>query len=177
MLGEWRTMNRLWGVMGMYFAAKDLLHRTTTRAEKADGEAVDKPDRFNTVVEGAQIAALTTYHVLEASVFLSSKKVLTWSPRAQANMSKWCVQAWAAYVAMDVTKMLVERSRKKKSGEEAADAKWKTEWNTNFLRTLAWAPLTVHWSLPGGILPEVVVAFLAAYPSTGLMRDLWRSTA
>ncbi|CAM1510370.1 Fc.00g007050.m01.CDS01 [Cosmosporella sp. VM-42] len=174
MLGEWRTMNRLWGLMGMYFTAKELLARK--RAEKAEGKPSDK---FNTAVEAGQIAALTAYHLFEATVWLSTKKVLAWSPKAQARMSAWSVKSWAAYVAMEITRMLVDRARKNKSVDEKAevDVKWYENWNKEFLRTAAWAPLTVHWSLPGGLLPEIVVAFLAVYPSTGLMRDLWRSTA
>lgn len=172
MMGEWRTMNRMWGVMGMYFAAKDLLSRT--RAAKAQGKPVD---RFNTVMEGAMTASLMSYHVLEAMTWLSYKNILKWSPKAQARMSAISVKSWAAYVAMDITKMLVERSRRVKSEDEKENKEWTRKWNTDFLRTLAWAPLTVHWSLPGGLLPEIAVASLAAYPSIGYMKDLWQSTA
>lgn len=36
MLGEWRTMNRLWGIMAMWLAAKDLLQRLRKPAEVSE---------------------------------------------------------------------------------------------------------------------------------------------
>ena len=172
MLGEWRTMNRMWGVMGMYFAAKELLKRF--RAEKAEGKPTE---RFNTAVEASQIALLTTYHICEATAWLSHKGVLGWSPQVQGRLSMWSVKAWATYVAFDITKMLVQRARRVDSADAQENKKWKTEWTKEFLRTSSWAPLTVHWSVPGGLLPEVLVAFFALYPSAGYMKDLWRDTA
>lgn len=172
MLGEWRTMNRMWGVMGMYFAAKALLQRK--RAEKAEGKPVEV---FDTAVEASQVALLTIYHVSEATAWLSHKKVFPFSLQAQGRMSVWSVQAWATYVAIDMIKMFAQRIRRVKSADEAENKKFNAEWIKEFLRTSAWAPLTVHWSLPNGLLPEILVAFFALYPSTGYMKDLWRDTA
>lgn len=172
MLGEWRTMNRMWGVMGMYFAAKELLRRK--RAEKAEGKPTEV---FDTAVEASQVALLTIYHVSEATAWLSHKGVFGFSPQAQGRMSMWSVKSWATYVVIDIIKMFVQRIRRVKSTDEAENKKFKAEWIKDFLRTASWAPLTVHWSLPGGLLPEILVAFFALYPSTGYMRDLWRDTA
>lgn len=172
MLGEWRTMNRMWGVMGMYFAAKELLRRK--RAEKAEGKPTEV---WDTAVEASQVALLTTYHVSEATAWLSHKNVLGFSPQAQGRMSMWSVKSWAAYVVIDIIKMLVQRIRRVKSEDEAENKKFNAGWTKDFLRTCSWAPLTVHWSIPGGLLPDILVAFFALYPSTGYMRDLWRDTA
>lgn len=184
MISETRTMGRLWGLLGLYFAAKRLVLKSRAAAaknnnEKAIESAEDSSEAlFDTLVSYAQIASLIVYQASENVAFLSSKKVLPLEPAAQGRIGLLSVRAWGLYVAMEGARLLVERSRKQSSGVAAKDTEWAAKWNKSFYRNLAWAPLTVHWSsTTGGFLPDIVISSLALYPSVGAMVDLWRDTA
>ena len=172
MLSEWRTMGRLWGLLGMYFSAKKLLLRA--RTQTADDPEKRAAARFDTVVAAVQLAAIISFQAAENAAYLSTRKVLGFSPVAQRQLARWSVRSWAVYIGIELGRLLVDRSRKLKAGKDMA---WKEEWNSSFTRNLSWAPLTVHWSMDQGPLPDLLVSLFAAYPATGAMRDLWRSTA
>lgn len=177
MLGEWRTMNRLWGILGMYMALKDLVLRLRG-GNKTEGDGKTPPtSRFNTTVEALQVVALTIYHLGEATVWFGGKDVIKVSPQTRGRAGAISVRAWGAYVFMELGRLLVQRNRRAPQDDVVAEREWKSKWFTDFTHTLAWAPLTVHWSMAEGFLPEVAVGALAAYPSTALMKGLWRETA
>ena len=173
MLSEWRTMGRLWGLLGMYFSAKKLLLKARTQTADDDPEK-RAAARFDTVVAAVQLAAIVSFQAAENAAYLSSRKVLAFSPVAQRQLARWSVRSWAVYIGIELGRLLVDRSRKLKAGKDLA---WQEEWNSSFTRNLSWAPLTLHWSMDQGPLPDLLVSLFAAYPATGAMRDLWRSTA
>ncbi|KND92553.1 hypothetical protein TOPH_02892 [Tolypocladium ophioglossoides CBS 100239] len=181
LLSETRTMGRLWGLLGLYFAAKKLLLRSRaakqqTGSEKSAETTQDAAENlFDTVVAYAQVISLISYQACENAAYLSSKKVLPFSPATQARLSLVSVRSWGLYVGMELGRLLVERSRK--VGAAAKDPQWGAAWTKSFTRNLSWAPLTVHWSMRNGPLPDLAVSLLAAYPSAGAMMDLWRETA
>lgn len=181
MISETRTMGRLWGLLGLYFAAKRLVLRTRASAkskDKAIGTEDSSEALFDTLVSFAQITSLIVYQASENVAFLSSKKVLPFAPATQGRLGLLSVRAWGLYVAMEGARLLVERARKVSSGAAAKDTVWAAQWNKSFFRNLAWAPLTVHWgSTTGGFLPDIMISLLAFYPATGGMVDLWRDTA
>ncbi|KAF7546093.1 hypothetical protein G7Z17_g8673 [Cylindrodendrum hubeiense] len=177
MLGEWRTMNRLWGIMAMWLAAKDLLLRLRKPAASETDEKAPKSSKFNTTVEVLQVASLTAYHIGEATAWFSGKGVFKISAETRGRFSTVSVRAWGAYVFMELGRLLVERQRRTVSDDVKAEKEYKDTWFTNFTHTAAWAPLTIHWGYGDGFLPEIAVAMLATYPSAALMKDLWRSTA
>lgn len=183
MISETRTMGRLWGLLGLYFALKKRVLKSRAAAKHNKSEkslstdVQDDEDLFDSLVGYAQIFSLIIFQALENVAYLSSKKILPFSPKAQGRMLIISTRSWACYVAMEVSRHLVERSRRKSSGVAAKDAKWAEEWKKSFTRNLAWAPLTLHWSSPPGFLPDLWISLLAAYPATGAMVDLWRETA
>ncbi len=182
LLSETRTMGRLWGLLGIYFAAKRLVLKSCAKKQAEGSEkAVEAQDAgealFDTLVAYAQVISLIAYQACENVAYLSSKKVLPFSPKTQGRLASISVRSWGAYVGMELGRLLVERSRKISSGAAAKDPKWASSWTTDFTRNLAWAPLTVHWSMEKGPLPDLAVSLLAAYPSIGAMKDLWRETA
>ncbi|POR33834.1 Uncharacterized protein TPAR_05968 [Tolypocladium paradoxum] len=183
LVSETRTMGRLWGLLGLYFAAKKLILKSRAArqqkcAEKSPEETQDAAEHlFDTVVAYAQVVSLISYQACENMAYLSSKKVLPFSPATQGRLSLISVRSWGLYVGMELGRLLVERSRKVTSGEAVKDAQWAAGWTKSFTRNLSWAPLTVHWSMRNGPLPDLAVSLLAAYPSTGAMMDLWRDTA
>ena len=168
LLSETRTVGRLWGLLGLYFAAKRLYLKK--KGEKNSEKSAESG--FDTAVATAQIASLIVFQACENVAFLAAKKVLPVQPATQGRLMLVSVRAWGLYIAMEASRLLVERARKREAGTKVAD-----DWGKKFFRNLSWAPLTVHWSTPGGFLPDIAVSLLAAYPAAGGMVDLWRETA
>ncbi|KAG6102970.1 hypothetical protein E4U31_003190 [Claviceps sp. LM219 group G6] len=201
LISETRTMARLWGLLGLYFAAKNLLRKSLAAAKRQSGETgeekkalgrtardVSPAERtFDTLVAYAQLASLLVFQATENVSFLSSKKVLSLAGPSQGRLALLSVRAWGLYVAMEAARLLVERSRKKEEVVEEegivnkdteGGREWERQWKKSFYRNLAWAPLTLHWgSNRGGFLPDVAVSVLGFYPALGAMMDLWRDTA
>ncbi|KAG6253851.1 hypothetical protein E4U23_007138 [Claviceps purpurea] len=202
LISETRTMARLWGLLGLYFAAKKLVRKSLAAKHQAGGTGEEKhalrtardispESTFDTLVAYAQLASLLVFQATENVSFLSSKKVLLLAGPSQGRLALLSVRAWGLYVAMEAARLLVERSRKKEEekkeeggekGKVNKDSKggreWEEQWKKSFYRNLAWAPLTLHWgSNGGGFLPDVAVSVLGFYPALGAMMDLWRDTA
>ncbi|KAG6141627.1 hypothetical protein E4U28_002981 [Claviceps purpurea] len=205
LISETRTMARLWGLLGLYFAAKKLVRKSLAAKHQAGGTGgtgeekhalrsardISPESTFDTLVAYAQLASLLVFQATENVSFLSSKKVLPLAGPSQGRLALLSVRAWGLYVAMEAARLLVERSRKKEEekkeeggekGKVNKDSKggreWEGQWKKSFYRNLAWAPLTLHWgSNGGGFLPDVGVSVLGFYPALGAMMDLWRDTA
>ncbi|KAL6890958.1 hypothetical protein GGI43DRAFT_210977 [Trichoderma evansii] len=178
-LSEARTINRLWGLLGLYFGLKRIIGRMRPKKieseKEGSGAVVEAAAPFETIFSLSQIVALILFQVFENLAFLGSKKAIDLQPATMGKFGLLSVRCWGTYVFMELSRLLVERARK---SPELKTAAWAKTWNTSFFRNLAWAPLTVNWSIPGGIgLPDAAVALLAMYPSTGQMVDLWRETA
>ncbi|KAG6026569.1 hypothetical protein E4U41_001235 [Claviceps citrina] len=131
-------MARLWGLLGLYFAAKKLVlktmaakqqrHKKGHGGEEQEGRGAgpqkglaysdhDTQDAaaestFDTLVAHAQLASLIVYQAAENVAFLSSKKVLPASAATQARLGLLSVRAWGLYVAMEAARLLVERRRR-----------------------------------------------------------------
>ncbi|KAM3542934.1 hypothetical protein ARSEF1564_004158 [Beauveria bassiana] len=192
MVSEMRTMGRLWGLLGLYSAVKGLIAARKQQKQKQTDSLSDESAEktFAALVAWAQTLCLVVFQVCENAAYLGSKKILPIKPLNQGRLAILSVRFWGAYVAMEVVKHLTERARRlsatasggvKTTAAAAAAAeeekRWQEDWRTAFYRNAAWAPLTMHWGTPGGLLPDVLVALFALYPATGGMRDLWRRTA
>ncbi|KAK0384905.1 hypothetical protein NLU13_7384 [Sarocladium strictum] len=177
-LAEIRIFARLWGLLGLYFGAKAAAEKR--RAAAAAGASPDA--RFDTVISHAQLVSLVTYQALENISYLSSRKVIPLSPYLTGRLGKWSVRSWMVYIGLELGKLLVERAKRVPNRAYDAESvkkekEWRANWRKEFLRTLAWAPLTVNWSCEQPFLPSLAVSALAFYPSMGMMRDLWRAKA
>ncbi|KAF4595705.1 peroxin 11C [Ophiocordyceps camponoti-floridani] len=170
LISETRTVGRLWGLLGLYLAVKRRRAQKSCAGD-ADGDA---EGAFDAALNHAQMASLIIFQAAENVAFLSSKAILPYRPATQARLTLLSVRAWGLYVGMELIRLLVDRSRRPLTArqEEAAAG-----WRKDFWRNMAWAPLTVHWGSPAGLLPDLAVSLLAAYPATGAMVDLWRDTA
>ncbi|KAM0253377.1 hypothetical protein ACHAQJ_007272 [Trichoderma viride] len=177
-LSEARTINRLWGLLGLYFALKRIITRPRPKkieSEKGEETGSAVAAHFDTVFSLTQIVTLILYQVFENLAFLGSKKAIDLKPATMGKFGLLSVRCWGSYVFMELTRLVLERARKSRDAKTSA---WATTWNKSFFRNLAWAPLTIHWSIPGGgPIPDALVGLLAMYPSTGQMVDLWRETA
>ncbi len=64
-----------------------------------------------------------------------------------------------------------------KGGRVKKTSKETEVWQKAVVRNLAWAPLTLHWSLNKGFISDNVIALVGAIPGTMQMWDLWKNTA
>ncbi|KAM3510543.1 hypothetical protein MY11210_005796 [Beauveria gryllotalpidicola] len=193
MVSEMRTMGRLWGLLGLYSAVKGLATAARNQQQQQQQQTDSLSDEaaeetFAALLAWAQTLCLVVFQVCENAAYLGSKKILPIKPLSQGRLAILSVRFWGAYVAMEVVKHLTERARRlsaaaaaaggvKTTAGEEEEKRWREDWRTAFYRNAAWAPLTMHWGTPGGLLPDVLVALFALYPATGGMRDLWRRTA
>ncbi|KAM3552965.1 hypothetical protein ARSEF4850_007138 [Beauveria asiatica] len=192
MVSEMRTMGRLWGLLGLYSAVKGLVAARSKQQQKQQTDSLSDESAektFAALVAWAQTLCLVVFQACENAAYLGSKKVLPIKPQSQGRLAILSVRFWGAYVAMEVVKHLTERARRLSASggvktttaaaaaAEEEEKRWQEDWRTAFYRNAAWAPLTMHWGTPGGLLPDVLVALFALYPATGGMRDLWRRTA
>ncbi|KAM0428276.1 hypothetical protein ACHAPT_007177 [Fusarium lateritium] len=177
MLGEWRTMNRLWGIFATYLGARDLVLRLRGKKLDENGEKVPPPSRTSTLIELIQYTLLIGYHFGEATWLLTSKGATNLSQKTGGKLAIWGARSWSAWVFLELFRLLVERARRTPSGDVAAEEEWKTNWKAEFLGTLPWAPLSVHWGSENGLLPELALAALATWPATVNIKNLWRQTA
>ncbi|OAA50856.1 peroxin 11C [Beauveria brongniartii RCEF 3172] len=182
MVSEMRTMGRLWGLLGLYSAVKGLIAARSKQQKQTDSLSDESAEKtFAALVAWAQTLCLVVFQVCENAAYLGSKKILPIKPLSQGRLAILSVRFWGAYVAMEVVKHLTERARRSSASggvkTAAEEKRWQEDWRTAFYRNAAWAPLTMHWGTPGGLLPDVLVALFALYPATGGMRDLWRRTA
>ncbi|KAI6779149.1 uncharacterized protein J7T54_000295 [Emericellopsis cladophorae] len=172
-LTEVRTFGRLWGLLGLYFSVKKLV--LSARAKKQEGE--NSAERtFDFIVAAAQITSLISFQATENITYLSSKKILGFSPATQGKLIMWSVRSWALYVAMELARLVVERQRKVSAAGgrlTEKDQAWSEGWKREFFRNLAWSPVTVHFSIPGGFLSDFAVSALAFHPAQSQMRELW----
>lgn len=190
-LGEIRTFGRLWGLLGLYFAGKKLL-QSRQAAVAFDGDEKNKSDmgssssferQFDFFVRLAQIIALVNWQATENVAYLASRKIVGVAPATQARLGRWSVRSWALYTGMELGRLLIERQRRvSRSGgaqvkAEAEYLKWQDGWKTEFMRTLAWWPITVHYSVGDGMLSDMGISALAFIPAVSQMRETWNATA
>ncbi|KAH7308169.1 hypothetical protein B0I35DRAFT_106115 [Stachybotrys elegans] len=174
MISEWRTMGRLFGLLGLYMGIKGLV---LTKTPPSSDPAKRSEQRFNKAVSWAQMLALVSFQLQENMAILAQKKVLPLAPATIQKVALASVRSWAVYVFLDIGRLLVERMRKQDSLSAEEKQAWTEEWSKSLMKSLAWAPLTIHWSMLKGPLPDFMIPVFAIIPSTSGMIDLWRQTA
>ncbi|KAI1078467.1 hypothetical protein F5B20DRAFT_230413 [Whalleya microplaca] len=184
MLSDARAFLRLWGLLGMYFWFRRLVAAAKSSDEK------NKSDRVETAIAWAQLSACVVFQALENATYLAAKGVIGLAPATQGKAGRWSARFWGAFVGLEIGRLFYDshkrglRTRAEKfAGDktvaevEREEHEWKDNWRKTLVRQLAWAPLTVHWSLEQGLVSELAVGALATIPGVIQMRDLWRRTA
>ncbi|KAI0458322.1 hypothetical protein F5B21DRAFT_460649 [Xylaria acuta] len=191
---EARTILRLWGLLGMYFWARRLVLKWRQQQQqqqpKQEGGTSPSSDKLETSIAWSQLAACVVFQALENGVYLSSRGILGWAPATQAKAARWSARFWGSFVGLELMRLLYESSRRGRRTRadkfaggktvavvEREEREWTETWRKTVVRNLAWAPLTVHWSLEKGLVSEMAVGALASIPSVLQIRDLWRNTA
>lgn len=185
---EARTIARLWSLVGMYFWAKRLVLNLVARSssssdnsEKAAAAAAGQGEsKLATLVSWAQLLSCGAFQVLENGAYLSGRGVLGWTPAQQGRAYVVGARFLGFYTALELGRLLAEFVARRDRDYSAASAEEQAEVDAmrrSLAINMAWAPLTVHWSLEKGFLTDLVVGAGGCIPGVIQMRKLWRETA
>lgn len=172
MLDEWQMMNRLWGVLDMWMAAREIKTQISKRASISD-----PVNPIDVAIQVSQTLCLTSFHICEAASFLSSKGITNLSAKTQERLSFFAIRSWTAFTMVEVGRLLLDGQHTPHDKEKVATDDWKVRWRKNMLQNLAWLSVSVHWSLRNGLLPESLVSPLAVFATWSLVKDAWKEAA
>ncbi|KAK1598970.1 uncharacterized protein LY79DRAFT_665536 [Colletotrichum navitas] len=198
LLSEARTIMRLWSLLPLYLWLRRLM---TTPARPPAAAAADDNDTgdekgaagaaqdpsaaaLDRAISWLQVTACLLLQSLETSSYLASKGVLPLTPAQQGKAARWSVRFWSVFVGSELGRLAVEALRRRSavsSGREDVASseykEWSDAWTRTLARQLSWFPLTVHWSMAKGFVPEMGIGLLGSIPGIVQMRQLWKETA
>ncbi|BFZ57777.1 hypothetical protein PYCC9005_004831 [Savitreella phatthalungensis] len=126
----------------------------------------------NQWIEDAQVVVNTLYQPLENLAYLSSHDIIPLPKSLENQFWLWSCRCWAAHVALELYRLTIERD------EHDKDEVTRHDWRRELLINLAYAPLTVHWSVDGGIgLDEFKVGLLGTIAGIASLAKAWQSSA
>jgi len=111
------------------------------------------PSSNPTIAKIAKIQAYSNllYYPLENAAYLASHSILPIDKTTETALWLWSCRFWGAYVVLDILRLHKQR-------DEYTD---KRKWWAEMIQNLAYAPLTIHWSLEKGLgLRDVDVGYL-----------------
>jgi len=206
---DYRIFARLWGLVGLYVWARST-YRTPLPTTTDAGTSKNKERLLRTLV-WAEIASLVAFQVLENGAYLASKGVLTskkWTGeegiRRETLWSMYSCRFWAAYVALELVRLGIERyyrpqgsstqappteDEKRVMGDGEKEGKLREEekrrhrkkedwcWWRDLVSNLGYMPMTLHWSVKEGLLGDWGIGVLGFVAGGALLVDAWEQTA
>lgn len=192
-IADYRIFVRMWGMLGMYTWARD------TYLSPLPAGATQK-ERLLRGTTWAAIASCVLFQVLENGAYAASKGMLTseaWSGDAGKKRENlwwvWSSRFWAAYVGFELLRLVIERVYREphvahvgdgeKEDKLRAEQEEKDAYNTRFtwwkdlISNIAYAPMTLHWSVEEGLMSDVQVGICGMIAGGSLLAGAWRKTA
>lgn len=179
MISDFRAFARLWGLLGIWRWGKSTLQNPPQ-------------DAVLSSIAHVQVLVNIFFQYLENGAYLSSKGVLGWSKESQGRAYIWSSRFWMTHVGLDLIRLYREHTQRRNRGTEEqrrtdgpkgdvitdqGDAQWKARWRKEMVSNLAWAPLTVHWSLEAGLVSEFWIGLLGSVAGVNSLRVLWKNTS
>lgn len=134
-------------------------------------------------IEDVQVLVNLAYQPLENLAYLSSHDILPLAKATESKLWLWSCRCWAAHVFLDLYRLHLVRLGYMASPDLVSD---KTErersamsfaWAREVVINLAYAPLTLHWSLAGGLpgLTERGVGACGLVAAIGQLSKVWEA--
>ena len=191
---------RLWGLLGMYQwgkaaylqPSKDALTRRVTYAQVAvntvyqvleNGAYLSSKGVMGWSGEKQNKAWLWSSRMWAAHVALEFVKLghgmLKVKQEAKGNLKDSLVNTGSQFDQMKIEKVAEDVVEESKLVADAAVKKAKEDkaWTDGFIKNSAYAPLTLHWSLDGGLVSPFVVGALGTIVGLVNVGNQWRATA
>lgn len=139
----------------------------------------------------SQVAVNILYQYLENGAYLASKGVMGWSTEKQNKAWVWSSRFWMAHVVLDFGRLYREWTLRKQRGTEEerrtdgpkgdviterGEEEWRASWTKEMVVNLAYAPLTLHWSLEKGLVGDFWVGLLGSVAGVLGLGTLWKNT-
>jgi hypothetical protein len=193
-IADYRIFVRLWGCVGLYTWARG------TYCDPLPDNASGK-EKVLRKLTWAAIVSCVAFQVLENGAYLSSKGALTtasWTGdvgKAKENQWwLWSSRFWAVYVGVELVRLGVmkyyrEEGEEQVRGDGEKEDKIRQEeriqekklenwlWWKDLASNMAYAPMTLHWSLEKGLLSDWGVGACGVVAGGALLADAWRKTA
>jgi hypothetical protein len=188
-ISDFRIFVRLWGLVGIYTWAR------STYTSPSLSSASTRTERVLRGITWTQVLAGIAFQVLENGAYLASKGVI-WSDdegkRREVRWWVWSSRFWAAHVGLEFLRLGLEArarasiSKKEKEivndGEKEGKIRREDRRRENWawwryaLSNVAYAPMTLHWSVEEGLLSELGVSVLGTIAGGMLLVDKWKGT-
>jgi hypothetical protein len=179
LISDFRIFARLWGLIGIWKWGK--------------GVFVDNKESDIIVRRIAELQVIVNifYQYLENGAYLSSKGIMGWNTEKQNKAWVCSSRFWMAHVGLDFIRLAREYVQRKNRGTEeekrtdgphgdlitdAGDKEFWNTWKRQMVVNLAYAPLTVHWSLEKGLVGDFWVGLLGSVAGVAGFRELWKTT-
>ncbi|KAJ4372567.1 hypothetical protein N0V86_007927 [Didymella sp. IMI 355093] len=192
-IADYRIFVRMWGMLGLYTWARD------TYLSPLSKEASQK-EKLLRGTTWAAIASCVLFQVLENGAYAASKGMLTseaWAGEVGKKRETWwwvwSSRFWAVYVGCELLRLIIERAYAKPRVEVVGDGekedKLRAEqekkelynksftWWKDLVSNLAYAPMTLHWSVEAGLLSDLQVGICGTIAGGALLAGAWRKTA
>lgn len=134
-------------------------------------------------IEDAQVLVNLAYQPLENLAYLSSHDIVPIAKTTEAKLWLWSCRCWAAHVFLDLYRLHLVRQAymatpallSEKTERERADMSF--AWAREVVINLAYAPLTLHWSLARGLpgLTERGVGACGLVAALGQLSKVWEA--
>lgn len=160
LISDIRIFNRLWGLVPLSVWALETY-------------AQPPSDPVLRGIAYTQVVANLAYQPLENVAYLAMHRVLPQSvvsDKLQGALWIYSCYLWALHVVLD----LVRLRREAQLQQEGKMAKDDFSWYQYLVINLAYLPLTVHWSLPQGLLNDVTVGFLGCTAAAASIYPRWK---
>ncbi|TVY54805.1 Uncharacterized protein LSUE1_G009662, partial [Lachnellula suecica] len=170
LISDFRIFARLWGLLGLWAWGKSVL-------------VAPSKDKVLARIAYAQVLVNICYQYLENGAYLSSKGVLGWTKERQGRAWVWSSRFWMAHVSLDLVRLYHEWQTRREDTvgkddavKEQSEEEWRRLWRKQLVVDLAYAPLTVHWSLETGLLGQFWVGLCGSIAGATGFRYLWQNT-
>ena len=173
MLSDYRIFARLVGYPAIHSWAVGVSAKPRGRETTSGLGTTTRTPQW---IEDVQVAVNLAYQPLENVAYLASHNVLPVSKATENKLWLWSCRCWATHVFLDLYRLSLEREATAASGEKSAKAS--KAWWREVAINLAYAPLTLHWSVDGGIgLDEATVGLLGVVAAVGQLTKAWEASA
>ncbi|RGP76717.1 hypothetical protein FLONG3_5157 [Fusarium longipes] len=176
-LDDWQIITRLWGLLATWTDAKEyLVGLARTKDVEKERDKNPRDYLLSKVIRATYVVGLLSYYSFENLAWLTRRGVFERSEKTESKLMIWSLKGWGVYVFAELAQLFHDRSLRSR-GMKEEDQDSKLQWRRRLVQMLLYGPLTVHWIKDGGLFPEVVASFLAAYTEYITVQALWRDTA
>lgn len=127
------------------------------------------------LVTKLQTYANMLYFPLENAAYLSSHSIIPMNKSTELSLWIWSARFWAAHVLLDLIRLGRERQIMKKGKTKETVAQDEKKWWAQLFADLAYAPISIHYSLENGLgFKDVELGYLGVVAAVASIYSVWQ---